>query len=200
MAMHPDEAMFQYILQRSRTRETSILAVATIATSASLVLLGLLVQAEISVAGTKEPEDNNLLNRYRYWMQVVGILFASVGIAYRQVTARTIHRNDESWIETFIMRLRQDCRNTVGQQIINTRDTKIGKNIDEPICYCKKKPLREGLIISLLLIPLISWGIFALNLSISIPEVIPEIIIAGFSFGFSGFIVGWQICDSCKKD
>lgn len=113
---------FQYRLARSRTREASTLTIATVASSASLVLLGLYIQAQIEVNWNLAPE-------IKLWIAGVGIAFSAVGIIYREVTAKTIHRIDENW-------LKQRCHITDprGQGIV-----------------------REILLVALLAIPIVAW-------------------------------------------
>ena len=95
---------FNYRLQRSRTRESSILTIATIASSASLVLFALLFQAQVQVESS-EGGYSDSLDRYTSWIQIMGIMFAIVGILYRDVTALSIQRTDECFIRQKV----KDC-------------------------------------------------------------------------------------------
>lgn len=95
---------FNYRLQRSRTRESSILTIAAIASSASLVLLVLLIQAQVQVESS-EGGYSDSLDRYTLLIQIMGIMFALVGILYRDVTALSVQRNDECFIRQKV----KDC-------------------------------------------------------------------------------------------
>ncbi len=103
-----EEREFHYRLARSRTRETSTLTIATVAVSASLIIFSLYIQAKISIVSTKNEEQLMFWNIFERWVIGGGILFAIFGIAYREVTALTIHRDDERWLRNNIPHLRRD--------------------------------------------------------------------------------------------
>ncbi len=90
-----DDKMFDYILTRSRTRESSTLTIATVASSASLLLIALYIQATVEAEINNHP---NAFDKYKQGVGWVGVLFAGLGIAYREATALTIHQNDERWL------------------------------------------------------------------------------------------------------
>ena len=125
------DAFFDYILARSRARESSTLTLATVAASISLVLFALYIQADI------EPEPNEqaaIFAKYKYWISCTGLLFALVGISYRAITAHTIHRWDQKLIEDY---LKITDRTKAHHTIIGI--------------------LREALVYLLLLIPIAVW-------------------------------------------
>lgn len=86
-----DDKMFDYILARSRTRESSTLTVATVASSASLILLALYMQI-ITQPDFWLTQDQDIL------IKTAGCIFIVLGIAYRDFTALTIHGDDEHWL------------------------------------------------------------------------------------------------------
>jgi hypothetical protein len=86
-----DHKKFDYILARSRTRESSTLTIATVASSASLVLIALYIQAEVE-------DSEGKLEKYKGLIQGMGLLFPIIGILYREVTART-HKKDEDFLK-----------------------------------------------------------------------------------------------------
>jgi hypothetical protein len=133
-----NDRIFEYIVARSRARESSILAVVAIASSASLVLLGLYIQEQI--------EKPSLLANYQPWIEIMGTSFASLGIVYREITAHYIHRNDERWIRRVV----QDS------SMRHLRDDK--GDIEDPLNYCKKNIPRELMIRSLFVLPIIGWA------------------------------------------
>ncbi|HSB49810.1 MAG TPA: hypothetical protein VLC72_00570 [Nitrosopumilaceae archaeon] len=87
-----DDKLFDFIVARSKTRETSTLTIATIAASASLILLALYFQPVI------QTNEN-----YSNLIRIMGILFPVIGIAYNEVTSRTIQDADQIWIRNKIL-------------------------------------------------------------------------------------------------
>jgi hypothetical protein len=73
---------FQGLLSELNTRENSTLALATLASSASLVLLGLVANPSATIG--------------RGFLEKLGMLFPLLGILYREVTIFTIDRADYS--------------------------------------------------------------------------------------------------------
>lgn len=101
MVTNPDDInrkRFDYILARSRTRESSILAIASIAAGASLVLLGLYLQAQVDYELNVDHKSDTLANNKQV-IQALGIFFAFLGFVYREFTTLTIHRYDEKWLK-----------------------------------------------------------------------------------------------------
>lgn len=71
-----DDKLFNYLVSRVQGRESASIALATIASSASLVLLGLSIH----------PQSLTKV--------VLGVGFVFIGFAYNEITFRTIQRND----------------------------------------------------------------------------------------------------------
>jgi hypothetical protein len=86
-----DFHLAEMIQARINTRETSTLTIATVAASASLVLLALAANPESSFAYT-----------HHAWLRFAGFLFALLGIIYRELTILTADAADYS-------RLRELC-------------------------------------------------------------------------------------------
>lgn len=107
---------FNYRLQRSRTRESSTLTIATVAASASLVLLTLYLQEQIEME--IDLDKLPIPSHYTTWIPIMGSLFAIFGVAYRDVTALTIQRNDECFLSTSICRLRDNRIQAITRAII----------------------------------------------------------------------------------
>jgi len=78
-----DENLFDFMVARSQARQTNTLAIASIASSASLVLFILNFQ------GPKPLEDS---------IFVLGVLFPLLGFAYYEIKQKTIQNSDFSWI------------------------------------------------------------------------------------------------------
>ena len=89
MVDYKDDKLFHYLVSRVQSRENASMAVVTIMSSASLILLSILNLDRISE--TFPPE---------YF--VLGILFPAVGIAYFELTYRGIHSNDHKKIRDMI--------------------------------------------------------------------------------------------------
>lgn len=138
--------MFDYILARSRTRESSTLTIATVASSASLILLVLYMQAPSVTCSSCQP---TLLSPYAFAIIYFGMVFAIVGILYREVTKYTIHGNDERWLKA--------CAKKCSKECLNLED-KEGRTIPNPLYYCDGSRLREGILRALLVIPIIAWS------------------------------------------
>ncbi len=81
-----DEKLFQFLVARLQARETASLATATIAASASLVLLALYFQS---------PEKH-------FAIFLMGFVFPAVGIIYNEITNRGIHKADHLMIRRII--------------------------------------------------------------------------------------------------
>ena len=81
-----DQIRFEYeaLIERVYTRETSTLTIATLTTAAALAFLAIIVERQIS--------DMRVY--------ILGLLFASAGILYRELTVFTIDRNQ-------LLRIRQ---------------------------------------------------------------------------------------------
>ncbi len=94
-----DSKKFDYILARTRTRETSTLTIATVAASASLLLLGVYVQVQVTAESNEETVYSSSFDKFKPLIQAMGVLFGIFGVLYRDVTALTIHRRDESWLK-----------------------------------------------------------------------------------------------------
>lgn len=127
---------FDYILARSRTRESSTLTIATVASSASLVLLALYIQALVDVELNEDIGISLSFDKFKPLIQVTGITFAAVGILYRDVTIFAIHKADERTLQT----------QTRPQP--NTHDAP-----------------RSGILRALLVIPIIAW-VYVMDLGI----------------------------------
>ncbi len=138
-----DDPMFQYVLARSRARETSILAVATIASSASVILLSMYF----------DDKSQSIV-----WIPILGIIFAGLGLAYREVTKRYIHQNDEDWLKEYINMWVRDNPNELSSRLIYPRCDLISRHcIENPVGYSRKNYLREFIIRLLFVIPIIAW-------------------------------------------
>jgi hypothetical protein len=182
------------VLQRSRTRESSILTVASIATSASLVLLGLFIQTQVSSLGTKDANDDNLLMKYKYWVQGLGMLFAGLGVLYREITARSIHRNDTHWLDAYVHEWMTNHLDALGHRLINKKGIHSTHTIENPICYCRMHTRREVLVRALLVIPIIAWSVTSL-LNVNPNELFGlDIAFASVGLFFSGLIIGLGLC------
>lgn len=107
--MNSDPRNFEYLNSRVHTRESSTLMFSTVAVSASLILLGILIGLEnpLNVISTLHPSLQTIPDAYGLmyilykfyqnsynWLVVVGILTTSFGIFYREITSFTIEKED----------------------------------------------------------------------------------------------------------
>jgi len=74
-----EDKLFNLLVARTQTRETSTLAVVIIAASTSLVLLGFVCPVN---------------DEQRNYIACIGILYPLLGIAYREITYVTIQNHD----------------------------------------------------------------------------------------------------------
>ncbi|MFY3741358.1 MAG: hypothetical protein HMLIMOIP_001813 [Candidatus Nitrosomirales archaeon] len=171
----PIQNEFDHKLQRSRTRESSTLTIATVASSASLLLLGLYLQVLCD-----EQCKNNV--GLRQMIIFTGILFALLGIAYRDVTAFTIHRDDECYL-----RIKMRYCNKKKANLNEIRD---GGN---------SHIVRAGSLHFLLIIPLWAWGVVLLysSGSITIETIAITIGIIVTSAAYISIISGVEAEDPC---
>ena len=138
-----DDPMFDYVLARSRARETSILAIATIASSASVVLFSLYFEKHIAL---------NL------GIAILGIIFAGLGLGYREVTARTIHRNDEDWLNDYVRMWISEHLDALSSRLIFPRSNVRNRHlVENPLGYFRGQLLRQFIIRLLFVIPIIAW-------------------------------------------
>ena len=81
-----DDRLFNLLVARTQTRETSTLAITIIAASASLVLLGFACQVD--------EED-------RIPLVIMGIAYPILGMLFREITYQTIQKHDFDEIRKF---------------------------------------------------------------------------------------------------
>ena len=74
-----EDKLFNLLVARIQTRETSTLAITIIAASASLILLGFVCQVN---------------EEQRIPLVCIGIIYPILGILYREITYATIQKND----------------------------------------------------------------------------------------------------------
>ncbi len=161
-----DDKMFDYVLARSRARETSILAVASIASSASVVLLGLIFQCNCLLA-----DNVNFLT-------TVGIVFAGLGMVYRELSVRLIHDNDERWLRRYVKKWRENKSCLTGI---------IDDCVKDPMLPNRYDWTREAVIRVLLVTPAFAWAwTFNTYVSIGVIGIV------------SGLIIGFSACHADK--
>lgn len=140
-----DDKVFDYVLARSRTRESSTLTIATVAASASLVLIALYVQAMIDSLNSFD--GTMAFDNSRYEIALMGISFSSMGIAYREITKYTIHANDERWLHEYSKKFRNRCPILYDDEGL----------IRDPMQYTNGNIRREITLRSLFVTPMIFW-------------------------------------------
>jgi hypothetical protein len=153
-----DEPMFQYVLARSRARETSTLAVMAIAAGASLVLLGFYLECLVKTC----------IHEYSIpWIEIVGLSFALFGFIYRKTTASGIQKNDENYLTAYIEQWLADNECSVHSKLFDSKENRKEKiprtihgkeqKLHNPLCYHPYDPWRELSIWGLMLLPVVLW-------------------------------------------
>jgi len=82
-----DDKLFQTLVSRVSSRETAFLTLTAIASSASLLLLGLFFIIK---------------NEYSIHILILGVLFPSLSLVYTEITLNTIHKHDWMWIRKIV--------------------------------------------------------------------------------------------------
>ena len=91
------------ILDRINTRESSTLTFATVAASSSLVVLVLFIERGLQTAYP--------------WLGWIGILFASLGVLYREVTIWSIDKNEYDLLSCYLRKIIEPERKTIWSQL-----------------------------------------------------------------------------------
>lgn len=81
-----NENLLNALVSRVASRETASIALITISSTASLVLLGYVIDFK---------------DQYG-WISVLGILFPIIAFAYDEVTRLTIQKSDQKWIRKIV--------------------------------------------------------------------------------------------------
>jgi len=82
-----EDRLFNLLVARTQTRETSTLAIVIIAASTSLVLLGFVCLAN---------------EGQRNYIACIGILYPILGILFREIAYRTLQNNDLEHIRNYL--------------------------------------------------------------------------------------------------
>jgi len=82
-----DEKIFDLLVSRTLTRETSTLMIITVTASASLILIPLFCQIN---------------QEFNWAFGIIGVLFPIFGLLYREVTYRTIQHDDYNEIRNIV--------------------------------------------------------------------------------------------------
>ena len=139
--------LYDTLLARKETRTTSTLTIATIASSASLLLFIFYFQAPMIIL--EDTQDglevipDSLKKEIKNIIPALGILFPIIGIFYHDITYRTITKFDNKILNILIL-IDSD---------INERD-EIANKI---IIYDKMRGYRAFLLYFLLIIPILGW-------------------------------------------
>ena len=136
-----DEKLFQYLVSRVQVRESSTLTVAAIASSASIILLGLYFSPEL--LSEQMTQERNII----FW---VGILSPIIGFSYFEITFGT----QQSWDYNRINKIIRE-------------ETKLTKDELNKIIFGNNRALvifKPCLWRILLSIPIISWLSLDINL------------------------------------
>lgn len=99
------DRLFNYLTARTSSRESASLALVGLASSSSLVFLGLI----------------SIKNNFYWEFFFIGILFPSLGFAYNEITNRGIHKDDQKVINNLIKSTDENAWKEIEKVIINTK-------------------------------------------------------------------------------
>lgn len=127
-----DDKLFHFLVSRLQNRESVSLALSTITSSASLILLSLALY---------RPESISLP------LIFMGILFPLVALIYIEITYQGLHRHDHKWIKELIYEDKKwDSRSREKDEIKH-----------DILEFTKNRVLRIVLIRFLFLLPILGW-------------------------------------------
>jgi uncharacterized membrane protein len=126
------------ILSRMNTRESSTLTFATVAASASLVVLALTIERHLEMP-------------FYLWLQLIGLVFAILGFAYREITDRSFDVAERSLLSLELWSLLMSRRDTTLQRLATHT--------------------RRFMVRILLLLPIVAWLIVIANLESSFVDM-----------------------------
>lgn len=150
------EKLLDLLERRARTRETSSLTIATIAASASLILLGIFFQID------KEVENYDYI---RWLVGIIGFVFPVIGLAYKEVTDYTIQEHD----------FEESKKILVGKLRLPEEEH------EEIVHYKRGRWIRSILFRSLAVLPALFWILIASPSHVIIASVIAFSLIVAFS-------------------
>ena len=150
------DKLYDMILARRETRTTTTLTMATIASSASLLLFIFYLQPE------------NLDVKSKILIPILGIVFPLIGISYREITYKYIHKHDNTILNALLL-----------------KDVNFSKRREikyDVILYNKHRITRDFLLRLLFIFPIFGWVIISFDW---IPGLILNILIIMFVFAVS---------------
>jgi len=129
------DKLYDQLLARKESRESSTLTMVAIASSASLLLF-------IFYVGNLDKITPDLI--LSNIIQIIGIVFPLLGIFYREITFRSIQAHDNTILNAILLR---DVPDVSQHDIIR----------DVVIKYERYRTIRQILLYSLLMIPVLAW-------------------------------------------
>jgi len=146
------EKLLDLLERRARTRETSTLTIATVASSASLILLGVFFNIPID-------------DQYHRWLLgIMGFVFPLIGLAYREVTYYTIQEHDFNETKKIMV------------EKFGMKEAKY----NEIVKYQKGSWIRGILFRSLVILPVLFWIFIASPSNVFVSIIITFSLIVGF--------------------
>lgn len=130
-----DEKLLHLLISRRSARESSSLTFLVISSSASLVLLGFIL---------------NCCNLEEFWfIPIFGILFPVLGLLYSEITNRTIQKYDHDQIRKLILK-----------KVLDVNE----KNRIKKIILYNKRRVERGICSRLLLFsPIVAWFVVIIS-------------------------------------
>lgn len=126
-----DDKLFNFLVSRVQSREAVSLSLATITSSASLIL--------IAIFFTIEQEIQSLTI-------ILGILFPFIALMYIETTYRGVHVYDHEWI-----------RKLIAEEHIHDKKNRHVKETEDILLYTKNRILKIILVRLVFALPIFGW-------------------------------------------
>jgi len=134
----PDDKLFHFLVARVQAREAVSLSLATITSSASLILIALVFSIE------QEIQSLSI---------ILGILFPLIALFYIETTNRGIHAHDHLWI-----------RRLVAEEHKHNEKNRSEKETEKILVYKKNRIFKVVLVRLIIILPVLGWFFIIDNL------------------------------------
>ena len=126
-----DDKLFHFLVVRGQSREAVSLTLATITSSASLILIALFftVKQEIPALAI-----------------ILGILFPLIGLVYFETTYRGIHKHDHEW-----------KRRLIAEEHLHNNKSRTEKETEKILVYTKNRIIKIILVRLVFALPILGW-------------------------------------------
>jgi len=133
------DKLYDQILARKETRESSTLTMISITSSASLVLLVIFLQP---TSDQNQLSDSEIMQKFV--VKILGILFPLIAILYREITYHYIQAHDNEVLNAILFK-----------ELSLNKEQK--QKIEDSILYKEKRGIRLFLLRFLITLPALGW-------------------------------------------